>query len=176
MKQMSVLLFLICLLLLSAVGCGVTAQTPQTVVVTATPEPTATANPGPTVPTWTPGPTWTPQPSPTPTKTPFPTPTPTLQELALMNAPECITRYGRERHSNNDLKPYEAIASEEGIALIKAGYYGDVGTQCPWTRVQCPHKALRILAIRARTCPWHFRLQGNQLRGISHTNASSTWR
>ena len=124
MKGISALLFVMSLLLLSA-GCDLTAQTPQIVVVTATPEPTATANPGPAVPTWTPGPTWTPQPSPTPTKTPFPTSTPTLLEQARMNATQCIDT--QERSAINEEFPEEILPSPSGSAFVKAGFYGSTG-------------------------------------------------
>ena len=124
MKRISAPLFMMSLLVLSA-GCGLTAQTPQIVVVTATPEPTATANPGPTVPTWTPEPTWTPQPSPTPTKTPLPTPTLTLLEQARINAKQCIDT--QERSAINEEFPEEILPSPSGSAFVKAGYYGSTG-------------------------------------------------
>ena len=79
-------ILLIFLLLLALTACELASQTPQIVVVTATPEPADSGPPLPTVPTWTPEPTWTPQPTPTPTATPFPTPTPTLKQWAAQNA------------------------------------------------------------------------------------------
>lgn len=130
MKRTPVLLFVMSLLLLLAACRDLAAQTPQVVVVTATPEPTTTANSGPTVPTWTPEPTWTPYPSPTPTKTPLPTPTPTLQELAVLNAPQCVAEYDSRqetpdlrRHTDGE-QPFEVIASRDGTAFVKAGYWG----------------------------------------------------
>ena len=80
-----------------------------------------------TVPTWTPEPTWTPQPTPTPT--PLPTSTPTLPELAVQNAPQCVSEYDSEQ-STPDLKrhegeqPLEVITLEDGSAFIKAGFWG----------------------------------------------------
>ena len=70
-------------------ACELASQTPQVVVVTATPEPADAGPPLPTVPTWTPEPTWTPQPTPTPTATPFPTPTPNLQQLGIIKVQGC---------------------------------------------------------------------------------------
>ena len=119
--------FIILSILVLMVGCDFVQSTPQVFVVTATPEPVRreTSSPVPTssVPTWTPEPTWTPQPSPTPTMTPEPTSTPTLQEAAFVNAEQCIA--SEERSNIDNEMPGEVIASEDGSAFVKAGFYGN---------------------------------------------------
>ena len=116
-------------------ACELASQTPQVVVVTATPEPADSGPPLPTVPTWTPEPTWTPQPTPTPTATPFPTPTPNLQQYAEQNAGSVCIGVIRERLRNAKANNYthevrEVIADDSGQAFVKI--FGGGGAPHPY--------------------------------------------
>lgn len=125
-------ILLIFLLLLALTACELASQTPQMIVVTATPEPADAGPPLPTVPTWTPEPTWTPQPTPTPTATPFPTPTPNLQELGMIKVQSCSSELNRHRGGQNPPLPFfqfvDAVSDESGSALgkfrVPDGEYG----------------------------------------------------